>query len=83
LAEAGLEHYLARTGRDGRSYAPMAFSAGELAGILEGAPEGFDRVAINPILSLHFPGAEGDAAGLSTEDFAAEIRSAKDSSEHR
>jgi hypothetical protein len=76
LAEAGLEHYLARTRLGGGSYSLMAFSGKELVRILEDAPEGFDRVAINPILSLHFPGAEGYAAGLRTEDFAAEIESA-------
>jgi hypothetical protein len=76
LAEAGLEHYLARTGQDGRSYSLTGFSAQELVGILREAPEGFDRVAINPILSLHFPDAEGYSAGLRTEDFAAEIEGA-------
>ena len=78
LAEAGLEHYRARTGQDDRSYGLMAFSARELAEILREAPEGFDRVAINPILSLYFPGAEGYSAGLRTEELAAEIESAAD-----
>lgn len=78
LAEAGLWHYLARTGENGRSYSVMAFSARELAAILEDGPEGFDHVAINPILSLYFPNAEGYSAGLSTGDFAAEIKTAAD-----
>jgi hypothetical protein len=34
LAEAGLEHYQARTGQDDRSYNLMAASASELAEIL-------------------------------------------------
>ena len=76
LAEAGLEHYLARTGQDARSYSLMSFSGRELAGVLEDGPEGFDRVAINPILSLHFPGAEGYSAGLRREEFASEIERA-------
>jgi len=74
LTEAGLAHYLARTGQDGRSYSLMDLSAQELVGILRDAPEGFDRVAINPILSLHFPEVEGYSAGLKTEDFAARSR---------
>jgi hypothetical protein len=78
LAEAGLGHDLARSGQDGRSYAPMAFSGRELAGRLEGGTRGFGWVTINPILSLHFPDIEGHSVALSTEDFAAEIRSAKD-----
>jgi hypothetical protein len=77
LAEAGLEHYLARTGQDGRSYAPMAFPGRELAEIIGEGPEGFGWVAINPILSLRFPNAEGHSAGLRVEEFAAEIASAK------
>lgn len=76
LAEAGLGHYLARTGQDGGCYSPVALSGRELATILEEAPEGFGWVAINPILSLHFPDVEGYSAGLRTEDFAAEIGSA-------
>jgi hypothetical protein len=48
--------------------------AEELAEILQGSPEGFDRVAINSILSLHFPEAEGYSAGLRTEDFVAELK---------
>jgi len=78
LAEAGLEHYRARTGQDDRSYDLMAFSARELVRILREAPEGFDRVAINPVLSLYFPGADGYSAGLRAEDLAAEIESAAD-----
>ncbi|HKH12440.1 MAG TPA: hypothetical protein VKA73_14970 [Rubrobacter sp.] len=78
LAEAGLAHYQARTGQDHHSYSLMAFSARELAEILREGPEGFDRVAINPILSLYFPGAEGYSAGLRAEDLAAEIKSAAD-----
>jgi hypothetical protein len=30
-------------------------------------------VAINPIVSLHFPEAEGYSAGLRTEEFVAEL----------
>lgn len=71
LAEIGLRHYLARTGQDGRGYGLMAFQASELAGILEEGPEGFDRVAVNPILSIHFPDAEGYAATLGKEELAA------------
>ena len=78
LAEAGLEHYQARTGQDDRSYSLVAFSARELMGILREAPEGFDRVAINPILSRYFPGADGYSAGLRAEELAAEIESAAD-----
>lgn len=79
LAEAGLEHYLARTGQDGRSYGLAEFSARELAEILRQGPEGFDRVAVNPILSLHFPDAEGYSAGLRTEDFVREAERASSS----
>jgi hypothetical protein len=73
LAEAGLEHYLAWTGQEDASYSLVGLSAEELAQILEGSPEGFDRVAINPIVSLHFPDAEGYSAGLRTEEFVAEL----------
>jgi hypothetical protein len=76
LAEAGLEHYLAWTGQDTASYSLLELPAEELAEILEGSPEGFDRVAINPILSLHFRDAEGYSAGLRTEDFVAELKKA-------
>jgi hypothetical protein len=73
LAEEGLDHYLAWTGQDGASYSLLELPAEELAEILEGSPEGFDRVAINPILSLYFPEAEGYSAGLRTEEFVAEL----------
>src|SRR5215211_2972061 len=73
LAEAGLGHYLAWTGQEPASYSLLGLPAEELAQILEGSPEGFDRVAINPILSLHFPEAEGYSAGLRTEEFVAEL----------
>jgi hypothetical protein len=74
LAEAGLGHYLAWTGQEDASYSLLGLSAEELAKILEGSPEGFDRVAINPIVSLHFPEAEGYSAGLRTEEFVAELQ---------
>ena len=74
LAEAGLEHYLAWTGQNPASYSLLGDPAEELAEILQGSPEGFDRVAINSILSLHFPEAEGYSAGLRTEDFVAELK---------
>jgi hypothetical protein len=73
LAEAGLDHYLAWTGQDSASYSLVGLPAAELAEILERSPEGFDRVAINPIVSLHFPDAEGYSAGLRTEEFVAEL----------
>jgi hypothetical protein len=79
LAEAGLAHYLLRTGQDGRSYGLAEFSACELADILRESPEGFDRVAVNPILSLHFPDAEGYSAGLRTEEFVREAERASGS----
>jgi hypothetical protein len=75
LAEAGLGHYLAWTGQEDASYSLLELPAEELAEILEGSPEGFDRVAINPIVSLHFPEAEGYSAGLRTEEFVAELKS--------
>ena len=74
LAEAGLEHYLAWTGQEDASYSLLGLWAEELAEILEESPEGFDRVAINPIVSLHFPEAEGYSAGLRTEEFVAELQ---------
>jgi hypothetical protein len=76
LAEAGLDHYLAWTGQDGASssYSLLELCAEELAEILEGSPEGFDRVALNPILSLYFPEAEGYSAALRVEEFVAELR---------
>ena len=74
LVEAGLEHYLAWTGQAPASYSLVGLPAEELAKILEGSPEDFDRVAINPIVSLHFPDAEGYSAGLRTEDFVAELK---------
>jgi hypothetical protein len=73
LAEAGLDHYLAWTGQEDASYSLLELWAEELAEILEGSPEGFDRVAMNPIVSLHFPEAEGYSAGLRTEEFVAEL----------
>jgi hypothetical protein len=73
LAEAGLDHYLAWTGQDSASYSLVGLWAEELAEILQGSPEGFDRVALNPILPLHFPEAEGYSAGLRTEEFVAEL----------
>jgi hypothetical protein len=76
LAEAGLGHYLAWTGQDPASYSLLGLWAEELAEILEGSPEGFDRVAINPIVSLHFPEAEGYSASLRTEEFVAELKKA-------
>jgi hypothetical protein len=79
LAEAGLEHYLVRTGQDGRSYGLAQFTVCELAEILREGPEGFDRVAVNPILSLHFPDAEGYSAGLRTEEFVREAERASGS----
>ena len=73
LAEAGLGHYLTWTGQEDASYSLLELPAEELAEILEGSPEGFDRVAINPIVSLHFPEAEGYSAGLRTEEFVGEL----------
>jgi hypothetical protein len=75
LAEAGLRHYLAWTGQEDASYSLLELPVEELAHILEGSPEGFDRVAMNPIVSLHFPEAEGYSAGLRTEEFVAELKS--------
>ena len=79
LAEVGLAHYLVRAGQDGRSYGLAQFTACELAEILREGPEGFDRVAVNPILSLHFPDAEGYSAGLGTEEFVREAERASSS----
>jgi hypothetical protein len=75
LAEAGLGHYLAWTGQEPASYSLVGLPAEELAEILEGSPEGFDRVAMNPIVSLHFPEAESYSAGLRAEEFVAELKS--------
>jgi hypothetical protein len=44
LAEAGLGHYLAWTEQEPASYSLVGLWAEELAEILEGSPEGFDRV---------------------------------------
>jgi hypothetical protein len=71
-----LDHYLAWTGQDPASYSLLELPAEELTEILEGSPEGFDRVAINPIVSLHFPEAEGYSAGLRIEEFVAELKEA-------
>lgn len=75
LAEAGLRHYLARTGgtlpggRPDPSYRLLALGPRELAGVLEARPQGFERVVVNPILSRRFPAAEGYSAGIPTDDF--------------
>lgn len=64
LAEAGLEHYLLWSDQRPSSYRLLPLTAQELIEILETRPEGggFDRVAINPILSRYFR----DAVGLGT-----------------
>jgi hypothetical protein len=47
----------------------------ELVGILEARPEGCERVAINPILSRHFPESDGYSAGFPTDEFIAVLKS--------
>ena len=73
LAQAGLDHYVARVGAVkgfGSPYRLLPLRPRDLIQILETRPEsGFDHVAINPILSRHFPEADGYSAGLSTEEF--------------
>jgi hypothetical protein len=74
LAEEGLKHYLARTEQNPHSYGVLALSAEDLVEILEGRPEGFERVAINPILSRYFPDGEGYSAGFGMEDFVDDLK---------
>lgn len=76
LAQVALDHYLARTGEPPSSYGLLPFTPAELLAVLEGRPEGggFDRAALNPIISRHFPRAVSYSAGWSTEEFAADLK---------
>ena len=76
LAQASLEHYLTLSGAADYCYGLLPFTPQELAQVLEGRPEGggFERVALNPVPSLHFRDAVAYSAGWPTEDFVAELR---------
>ena len=76
LARTGLEHSLALTGASTRGYGLRPFTPQELADVLEERPEGggFEHVALNPIPSRYFPGADAYSAGWPTDEFVAELR---------
>jgi hypothetical protein len=73
LAQVGLDHYLALIGAASGPASPyhlLPLGVRELVEILEMRPEeGFERVALNPIVSRYFPEAAGHSPAMPTDDF--------------
>ena len=79
LAEAGLEHYLARTApeaEDCASYHLLSLAAWELLDMLEATPReyGLTHVTINPIISRYFENVEGCSALYDVGAFMDDLR---------